>query len=89
MNKKVLAIIGAGEGALPIINKAKEIAELQSIIDRKTQTSAQQATAEEATPQAEEQQTANETANGLIVYSPEHEDEDIFYSFHEFKIIGD
>lgn len=40
--------------------KAKEIAELQSIIDRKTQTSAQQATAEEATPQAEEQQTANE-----------------------------
>jgi hypothetical protein len=34
--------------------KAKEIAELQSIIDRKTQTSAQQPTAEEATPQAEE-----------------------------------
>ncbi len=43
--------------------KANEIAELQSIIDRKTQTSAQQPTAEEATPQAEEQQTANETAN--------------------------
>ena len=40
--------------------KAKEIAELQSIIDRKTQTSAQQPTAEEATPQAEEEQTANE-----------------------------
>lgn len=39
--------------------KAKEIAELQSIIDRKTQTSAQQATAEEATPQAEEQQATN------------------------------
>ena len=39
--------------------KAKEIAELQSIIDRKTQTSAQQATVEEATPQAEEQQTTN------------------------------
>lgn len=40
--------------------KAKEIAELQSIIDRKTQTSAQQPTAEEATPQAEAEQTANE-----------------------------